>query len=132
LLLLTTEILIQQYHCLFQKCLPNFPSETRTKWDSPTSQLLNINGIVVEVSLNAITFISFFVKIDQLFPKLKGDTLHANPASLGMHKNLQVHVPDQEFCKISTIVNGVIESPDYKKCDSLSNISNLTHKSAGW
>jgi len=52
----------------------------------------------------------------------------ANPASLGIHKNLKVHVPDQEFCKIPTIVNGVTESPDYKKCDSLSNISNLTHK----
>jgi len=52
----------------------------------------------------------------------------ANLASLRIHKKLQVHVPDQEFCKIPTIVNGVIESPDYKKCDSLSDISNLTHK----
>jgi len=41
-----------------------------------------------------------------------------NPASLGIHKNLQAHVPDQEFCKIPKIVNGVIESPDYKKFDS--------------
>jgi hypothetical protein len=81
LLMLNTEILIQQHHGLFQKCLPNFPSETITKWDFPTSQLLSIYGNV-DVSLNGTTFITLFVKIDQLVPKLKGDTLHARMYSM--------------------------------------------------
>jgi len=81
LLMLTTEILIQ-HHGLFQKYLPNFPSEIRTKRNFPTSQLLSIYGNVVEVSLNGMTFIPLFVKIDQLVPKLKGGTLHARMYSM--------------------------------------------------
>jgi len=42
--MLITEILIQQHHGLFQKCLPNFLSETRTKWDYTTSHLPSIKG----------------------------------------------------------------------------------------
>jgi len=75
-----------QCHGLFQKYLPNFPPETRTKWDYPTSQLLSINGNAVEVFLNGMTFIPLFVKIDQLVPKLKGDTLYARTYTMATSK----------------------------------------------